>query len=263
MRLARIAVIACLALGCGIGRPRTGVAAPQSTSRLGRTLEQSVDRDGDGFVLENDRCPCEAEDVDGFEDQDGCPEPDNDHDGIVDVCDVCPNDAETYNGHCDGDGCPDHGHLCLSTSEIRILEEIRFARGQATLDAESLPIVDAIAAGLSGNPQITLVAIVGETHGAERRVSGLALARADAVRDALVARDVAADRLVTEADPAPQHTASEPPAAWRRVRFVVRELDHEELDTGTGLGADTGCGAPDPDCDVHVCMPPPPTPPAC
>ncbi len=29
-----------------------------------------------------DQCPNDPEDKDGFEDQDGCPDPDNDHDGI-------------------------------------------------------------------------------------------------------------------------------------------------------------------------------------
>ena len=34
----------------------------------------------------------EKEDLDGFQDEDGCPDPDNDGDGIVDRLDACPND---------------------------------------------------------------------------------------------------------------------------------------------------------------------------
>ena len=39
------------------------------------------DRDGDGVPDVGDKCPAEPEDKDGFEDDDGCDEPDNDKDG--------------------------------------------------------------------------------------------------------------------------------------------------------------------------------------
>ncbi|WP_426754077.1 adventurous gliding motility protein AgmC [Myxococcus sp. Y35] len=66
-----------------------------------------VDTDGDGLVDLDDRCPTEPEDKDGFQDEDGCPDPDNDADGIVDTADACPNEPETANGFEDTDGCPD------------------------------------------------------------------------------------------------------------------------------------------------------------
>ena len=66
-----------------------------------------IDRDGDGVGDRADRCPDDLEDYDGFEDGDGCPDPDNDHDGIPDVMDACPNDAEIRNGWQDDDGCPE------------------------------------------------------------------------------------------------------------------------------------------------------------
>lgn len=65
------------------------------------------DNDGDGIPDVRDQCPLEPEDFDGFQDEDGCPEPDNDGDGIPDEEDECPNEAETYNGVMDFDGCPD------------------------------------------------------------------------------------------------------------------------------------------------------------
>jgi OOP family OmpA-OmpF porin len=65
------------------------------------------DPDGDGIVGANDQCPNVAEDKDGFEDEDGCPDPDNDKDGIPDAQDKCPNKAETVNGIDDDDGCPE------------------------------------------------------------------------------------------------------------------------------------------------------------
>ena len=33
-----------------------------------------LDNDGDGIVDERDMCPDEREDLDGFEDEDGCPD---------------------------------------------------------------------------------------------------------------------------------------------------------------------------------------------
>ncbi len=65
------------------------------------------DNDFDGMYDQHDECPDEAEDFDGFEDHDGCPEPDNDKDGIPDAEDKCPNKAEVKNGFRDEDGCPD------------------------------------------------------------------------------------------------------------------------------------------------------------
>jgi OmpA-OmpF porin, OOP family len=65
------------------------------------------DNDLDGIYDSQDKCPNEAEDFDGFEDSDGCPDTDNDKDGIPDSLDKCPNNPETVNGYKDDDGCPD------------------------------------------------------------------------------------------------------------------------------------------------------------
>jgi outer membrane protein OmpA-like peptidoglycan-associated protein len=66
-----------------------------------------TDKDGDGIPDDVDKCPAEAEDKDGFQDDDGCPDPDNDNDGIPDALDKCPNDPEDKDGFQDQDGCPD------------------------------------------------------------------------------------------------------------------------------------------------------------
>ncbi len=67
----------------------------------------SSDEDGDGIPDAIDSCPSEAEDIDDFDDADGCPDQDNDGDGINDGFDTCPNDPEDMDGEDDGDGCPD------------------------------------------------------------------------------------------------------------------------------------------------------------
>jgi hypothetical protein len=76
------------------------------------------DRDGDGITDANDRCPDEPEDRDGFQDADGCPDPDNDQDGIVDVTDKCPNEPEDRDGFQDADGCPDPDNDQDGTADV-------------------------------------------------------------------------------------------------------------------------------------------------
>jgi outer membrane protein OmpA-like peptidoglycan-associated protein len=76
------------------------------------------DSDGDGIPDDIDRCPLDPEDFDGFQDEDGCPDPDNDGDGIVDKMDACPNTpGPITNRGCpvmdrDGDGNPDDQDKC-------------------------------------------------------------------------------------------------------------------------------------------------------
>lgn len=65
------------------------------------------DSDNDTILDDIDECPDEPEDMDGFEDADGCPENDNDKDGVFDEVDKCPNEAEDKDGWMDEDGCPE------------------------------------------------------------------------------------------------------------------------------------------------------------
>ncbi|MCS6899580.1 MAG: OmpA family protein, partial [Myxococcales bacterium] len=65
------------------------------------------DTDGDGLPDSKDACPVDPEDKDNYLDEDGCPELDNDLDGIPDTKDKCVNDPEDPDGFEDGDGCPE------------------------------------------------------------------------------------------------------------------------------------------------------------
>ncbi|UCH30320.1 MAG: OmpA family protein, partial [Myxococcales bacterium] len=92
----------------GAGIPKTGFQAADARAVLGFMYEPAVDdRDGDGIPDDDDGCPDDAEDKDGFEDSDGCPDLDNDGDGILDVNDACPLVKEDYDGDRDEDGCPE------------------------------------------------------------------------------------------------------------------------------------------------------------
>lgn len=66
-----------------------------------------ADSDGDGLFDSVDSCPQEPEDVDQFQDTDGCPDPDNDGDQVLDVDDQCPLEPEDRDGFEDENGCPD------------------------------------------------------------------------------------------------------------------------------------------------------------
>jgi outer membrane protein OmpA-like peptidoglycan-associated protein len=68
----------------------------------------SIDSDKDGIIDSKDQCPHDPEDIDGFEDENGCPDFDNDKDGIPDSLDKCPNVPEDKDGFQDQDGCPDY-----------------------------------------------------------------------------------------------------------------------------------------------------------
>jgi outer membrane protein OmpA-like peptidoglycan-associated protein len=94
-------------LGGGAG-VLAGTGVPAGRAIVGISYNHEIgDKDGDGINDRDDKCPTIAEDKDGFEDEDGCPDEDNDKDGIPDVKDKCPNQPETVNGFKDDDGCPD------------------------------------------------------------------------------------------------------------------------------------------------------------
>lgn len=97
-------------LGGGTSLPLTENDVTTPAFRLTTGLRYAPlgrDSDGDGILDRDDRCPNEPEDRDGFEDEDGCPDPDNDRDGIPDNVDRCRDAPEDFDGFQDDDGCPD------------------------------------------------------------------------------------------------------------------------------------------------------------
>ncbi len=96
-----------------------GLGTPLVRGILGiRYAPSFKDTDNDGVPDEQDKCPMQKEDKDGFEDEDGCPDRDNDNDGVLDDVDKCPgtdkdrankfeNVSEDFDSFEDEDGCPD------------------------------------------------------------------------------------------------------------------------------------------------------------
>jgi hypothetical protein len=90
--------------------PATIPRLPEWRFTLGLTWRRELtfgDRDHDGVRNDRDACPEQAEDFDGFEDADGCPDLDNDGDGVPDRRDLAPDLREDIDGFEDHDGRPD------------------------------------------------------------------------------------------------------------------------------------------------------------
>jgi len=97
----RISLGSGMGITSGYGAPRFDLFAAL------RFQPQDHDTDSDEILDYADRCLEIPEDLDGFEDDDGCPDEDNDQDGVQDFIDLCPNEAEDMDGWDDEDGCPE------------------------------------------------------------------------------------------------------------------------------------------------------------
>ena len=89
------------------------------------------------------------------------------------------------------------GHVHVTTdTHVEILDPIKFFVGSPTIDPISTPILDAVASTLTGNPSIKVIEVI--AYGADAVPSlqhSVAMARAQAVVDQLVARGVDSNRL--------------------------------------------------------------------
>src|SRR6185369_1324974 len=124
------------------------------------------------------------EDPDGFQDADGCPDPDNDGDGVPDIDDQCPNTPGQPGGP--RSGCPQL--IVVTDREIRITQQIQFDFNKATIKPVSFPILDAVRDVLVSNPKIT-IEVQGHTDNVGQAQYNMRLSRqrAEAVRAYLVA----------------------------------------------------------------------------
>lgn len=87
----------------GVGSP--SVRAMASVVWAPRSSDN--DADLDGIPDDIDECPHLPEDLDGFQDEDGCMDPDNDNDFVPDVDDLCPLEPADEDADEDEDGCTD------------------------------------------------------------------------------------------------------------------------------------------------------------
>jgi outer membrane protein OmpA-like peptidoglycan-associated protein len=180
------------------------------------------DPDGDGIINEHDKCPDEAEDYDGFQDDDGCPEPDNDLDGIPDDRDECPDDAAPGSP----DGCP-RGHVIMREGKVHLFGKILFHTGSANIHRRSEPLLDDIATMIKEHSEVARIRIEGHTDnvGDAALNERLSQERAESVRRALLQRGVPDRRLETkgygETHPVAPNRSPGGRARNRRVEFVL------------------------------------------
>ncbi len=184
------------------------------------------DNDRDGVLDGNDKCPNQAEDKDGFQDDDGCPEADNDNDGFGDATDKCPNEPETQNGFDDGDGCPDTVPEKVAKSFSGTMEGIQFETGSTKIKKTSFKVLDKAVAILAEFESVR-VEVSGHTDnvGDPGENAKLSQGRADAVKDYIVSKGIAADRVQAkgygDSKPVGDNATAKGKAENRRIEFQV------------------------------------------
>ncbi len=187
------------------------------------------DGDGDGVADVVDKCPTTP--AGRKVNADGC-ELDSDGDGVVDGVDACPTvPAQT------ADGCPPPAPVAAPAPVVApvaapapmpatlVLTGVTFDNDQATLRPDAIAILDRAAATLQQWGSIK-VEVAGHTDSWSDDDHNLKLSqrRAEAVRDYLVAKGVAADRLSArgygESRPVADNATEAGRAQNRRVELV-------------------------------------------
>jgi len=162
------------------------------------------DNDKDGVAdAAPDKCLNEAEDKDGFEDEDGCPDPDNDKDGVADAQDKCGDKPETKNGYQDDDGCPDEIPETLRKFTGAI-QGVNFKVSEAALAPGTNVVLDKAITVLKEFGDVKLE-VQGHTDDTVLKAGGkfadnvaLSQARADTVKAYFVSKGIAEDRVVAK-----------------------------------------------------------------
>lgn len=206
------------------------------------------DTDGDGVLDNADRCPNTAAGTPV--DANGCPR-DSDGDGVLDTADRCagtPAGTRVDASGCaipvdsDGDGVRDTDDRCANTPagtrvDARgctivfeegqrniVLEGVTFETGRAVLTAASQSILDRVAESLVASPEVN-VEVQGHTDntGSLANNNRISQQRADAVRQYLISKGVAAARLTARgygpSQPKVPNTTADGRAQNRRVEL--------------------------------------------
>lgn len=236
-------------IGC---KPPAVVAEPVSVAEtlpvvvpMTATTSTSADRDHDGIVDARDGCPGVAEDVDQFEDEDGCVDRDNDKDGVVDAfewkdgrwtnCDFkmqgdelvdCRDRPEDRDGVEDEDGCPDV--MCFDHCQLKLGRVHHDARGAFIGDVTAE--FDSVAKVLQTTPTLRVHV---QAHVERRRNAAVARKASQQLGELaaaeLVRRGVTPERLEVlpygHEMPIADEKLPSGREANRRIDFMVTGLD--------------------------------------
>jgi OmpA-OmpF porin, OOP family len=201
------------------------------------------DPDLDRILGAADKCTDRAEDEDGFDDADGCPDIDNDLDHVLDIADKCATVSESFNGYEDDDGCPDSVPPELDDLEGTI-EGLTYSPGETALNSGGRRTVKKIAKLLAKYPSVR-IRLIGYTDDREfvakpepgdeptdpaQAASELALERAAVMKAMLIGLGLSDSRIQLEGkgpeDPVGDNDNRRGRQANRRVvlkRFVPAE----------------------------------------
>ena len=195
-----------------------GLGSAPAAAPAAAAAPRVVDSDGDGLSDAADRCPSQAAPT-----ADGCPAPvartDADGDGVSDGDDSCP-------GTLAGLKVDERGCAVQTEQQSVVLKGVTFLPGSTTLTNEAKAVLDPAAAALMGQQDLK-VEIGGHTdaQGSDAANQKLSQRRADSVRQYLVSKGVAADRLTAkgygEAQPVATNDTPAGRAENRRVEFKI------------------------------------------
>lgn len=150
---------------------------------------------------------------------------DRDRDGILDVDDLCPDDPETMNGYRDEDGCPDgipSSAPVPGPVDFHVRQSVYFDTAKHALTPESQHIVREAVRQIHEDPHMMLVA-EGNTDsvGSDAANQKLSIERAKSVKDELVAAGIDPSRIEVvgfgESRPIATNATAEGRAQNRRV----------------------------------------------
>ncbi|SEK36998.1 Outer membrane protein OmpA [Stigmatella aurantiaca] len=179
------------------------------------------DTDGDGIEDSSDKCP----QVPGIPELKGCPAKDTDQDTLPDHRDNCPTEP----GPVSNQGCPVQQQQLveIQRDRIEIKDKVFFDSDRASILPRSNPLLDQVARIIIEHPELEKVWIEGHTdeRGSLDYNRELSQKRAEAVREYLISRGVAGNRLVAKGYgreyPVASNETVEGRAANRRVEFLT------------------------------------------
>ncbi len=125
---------------------------------------------------------------------------DRDHDGIPDSQDLCPDDPETVNGYLDDDGCPDTVPAAAIPAsgpiDFHVRQSVYFDTASHELTPQSQAIVREAVRQIQADPRMMLVA-EGNTDdvGSDAANKKLSIERAESVKAELVSAGVSPRRI--------------------------------------------------------------------
>jgi OmpA family len=229
-------------IGVGVTIPLGG---GRDASR-GTVQVAAADRDKDGVEDAKDACPDRPEDLDQVEDGDGCPDIDNDLDRVLDIADACPLQPEVYNGVEDDDGCPDSVPPEVAAI-VGVIGGLVYAPNAVSPSSSGAATAafDRISQVILANPTLR-IRLVGHTddkeaHGGELELEledapattvdpatlavDLGYARATAIRELLISRGIAGDRITPDSrgfeEPVGDNNTAKGQLSNRRVELLL------------------------------------------